>query len=121
MVAAMTVQETTLESSAPDATDVNFAIELAVLDTTLDDRELNQFLRLTNEERTRIIIRVLCGLVAMGEPDDAVAALGEPDTGPRSRSLPHLGLERNHTTRDHARPRGWNTALLPFLGRERAY
>ncbi|MGZ4706667.1 MAG: hypothetical protein ACXWCM_17535 [Acidimicrobiales bacterium] len=42
------------------------------------DRGLDPFQRLTQDERRRLMIRVLCGLVAYGEPDDVADAAPDP-------------------------------------------
>jgi hypothetical protein len=86
--------------------------------TTID---LGRFARLTEDERRRIIIRVLCGLVAMEEPAE------EPERRPHANptpgqapALPFLGLETpRHKCR--TKPRTWSTALLPHLGPERPF
>jgi hypothetical protein len=87
-----------------------------------EDLDLNRFQRLSDDERMRIIIRVLCGLVAIDEqpaPEPSAAHLTVAPTPGPSRSLPLLGLEPEHNVR--SRPKGWNTALLPYIGQERAY
>lgn len=109
----MSVQHTTLELIDQEASALPYAVELTSLDPSLAERDLDLFHRLSAEERTRIIIRVLCGLVAMGEADDQ-------ERLDDARALPSLGLE-DARRRPSTRPRGWNTALLPFLGRERAF
>jgi hypothetical protein len=60
--------------------------------------DLNRFQQLPDEERMRVIIRVLCGLVAI-EPDAPTVAAPEPVAVPETASrrsrfrLPFLGLE----------------------------
>jgi hypothetical protein len=126
----MTLQET--RWGEPDAI---YDVEFPTPETWPgEDLDLNRFQRLSDDERMRIIIRVLCGLVAIDEqpgpeparaalpvtitPDEAPVLPVAPTPGP-ARSLPLLGLEPEHNTR--TRPKGWNTALLPFIGQERPY
>lgn len=42
--------------------------------------DLSTFERMSQEERMRVFIRVLCELIAYGEPSDDQAAAGEPVT-----------------------------------------
>jgi len=127
----MTMHETRVEP--PDrSSDVEHPAQ-DVWDSTID---LGRFERLSEAERRRIIIRVLCGLVAMEEvPEPArepwpapVAAptpvttstpVASPTPGPAAR-LPFLGLETAAYKRP-PRSRGWTTALLPHLGPERPF
>jgi hypothetical protein len=110
----------TLQEARVDHRDRVYDVEVPSLDqwdTTID---LGRFERLSEAERRRIIIRVLCGLVAMEEaPEPAREPLVAPTPGP-ARTLPLLGLETAAKKR-HMRPRGWSTALLPHLGPERAF
>lgn len=108
-------------------------------DPTID---LGRFERLTEEERRRIIIRVLCGLVAMEEateptpPEPAVipasnriarhvserrrrARRSAPTPGPSAR-LPLLGLE-TAAHKQRLAAMDWSTALLPPIGPERPF
>jgi hypothetical protein len=127
-----------------------YDVEYDTLDPLLGTVDLTRFEQLPESERMRIIIRVLCGLVAMeevaAEPAPATApttvdapadpfsdaltealALASPDAplaaptpGPAP-TLPVLGIEHDARHKRRIRPRGWNTALLPFVGPERAF
>jgi hypothetical protein len=94
-----------------------YDLEYDALDPYLGTVDLNRFEQLPESERMRIIIRVLCGLVAM--EDQRAAAIAE--AAPPSTGLPMLGIERDGERKRRHRPRGWNTALLPFFGQERPY
>lgn len=113
----MTLQET--RWGDPDTLyDVEFPTPETWADPELD---LTAFQRLSDDDRMRIIIRVLCGLVAIDEqpgPEPPNVLGPSPTPGP-TRSLPLLGLEPEHNVR--SRPKGWNTALLPFIGQERPF
>jgi hypothetical protein len=113
---AMTMQATDLDSRHR-IYDVEFP-SLDVWDTTID---LGRFQRLGEAERRRIIIRVLCGLVALeeeaAEPAPRVHAAPTPGPAPK---LPYLGLETPRY-KCRAKPRSWSTALLPHLGPERPF
>jgi hypothetical protein len=114
----MTMQETQLEP-----THARYDVSLDAVDPWMTPVDLNRFDLLGDDERMRIIIRVLCGLVAMEEsaapiPEERPAVAPTPGPG---RRLPFLGLELAAPVGDRHRPRGWNTALLPHLGRERAF
>jgi hypothetical protein len=105
-----------------------YDVEYDAIDPFLGTLDLNWFERLPEAERKRIIIRVLCGLVAMEEDEQApaertLAAVPDagPTPGPSTTDLPVLGIERDGAYKRRTRPRGWNTALLPFFGHERAY
>jgi hypothetical protein len=112
----MTMQATHVESRHRRY-DVEFP-SIDAWDTTID---LGRFQRLSEDERRRIIIRVLCGLVAMEEePAEPVRRPHANPTPGRAPELPYLGLETpRHKCR--TRPRGWSTALLPHLGPERSF
>jgi hypothetical protein len=103
-----------------------YDLEYDTYDPNLGVVDLNRFERLPESERMRIIIRVLCGLVAMEDaapsaPAEPLSAVTSPTPGPATADLPVLGIERNGAHKRRSRPRGWNTALLPFVGQERAY
>lgn len=81
--------------------------------------ELTRFQHLTDTERRRIIIRVLCGLVAMEDLREAAESASTTEDGadqPFRRRLPFLGLEVGGAAKvrqwDRLRP----TPLLPHLG-----
>lgn len=114
----MTMQETQLEP-----VDSPYNVALDALDPWMAPVDLNRFDQLDDDERMRIIIRVLCGLVAMEEtavPIVEERPLVAATPGP-GRRLPFLGLELSAPGKERHRPRGWNTALLPHLGRERTF
>ena len=99
-----------------------YDVEYTSYDPFLPTVDLNRFEQLSESDRMRTIIRVLCGLVAMEETvvPDAVNPAATPTPG-TLRELPMLGIEANGDEKRRKRPRGWNTALLPFLGGERPY
>lgn len=109
------------------APEVRFDLDL-VDDPWLDRLDLDRFEHLPEQERRRIIIRVLCGLVALGVTDHQptvpapthgadVAVTAHPvDPGPLRR-LPFLGLEV-HGARKRTRAAHRSIRMLPFLGRE---
>ena len=63
------------------------------------DRDLNPFERLSPIERRRLMVRVLCGLVAYDEPaepvanEDLVLDLRTPATKPAATAAPVSGTE----------------------------
>lgn len=87
------------------------------------DPELDRFAELSEHERVRVIIRVLCGLVALEEVGGGAATLAvdpaQPATPKHRRLLPFLGYERSATNETPETPATAPGTGLPFLGLDR--
>lgn len=80
--------------------------------------DLERFERLAEEDRLRVIIRVLCGLVALEEED---WFSGPPADEPRTRTLPYLGYERQAQLALIAQRERAPRRTLPLLGTARDF
>lgn len=99
--------------------DVELTHPLAEPAVSLPD--LGRFQHLTELERRRVIIRLLCGLVAMEEELDEAAAEPLAPEPPLRRRLPFLGLETSGAAKLRTDQLGRPVALLPYLGNERPF
>jgi hypothetical protein len=99
----------TLQETPPPIDDVAMDLDLRLV----DPHALPRFGRLADTDRVRIIIRLICGLVALEEDP-------EPDP-PRLRTLPFLGIELDRHQKHPATQTTRTLPLLPYLGNERPF
>lgn len=86
------------------------------------DPELDRFAGLSEDDKVRVIIRVLCGLVALGEsstsdgPPVVEAGPTRAPTPKRRRLLPFLGYESRTKSEMFEPADGTPGPSLPFIG-----